>query len=228
MFLVAGGFHIYFNWKPLIRYFVNKASGGINLKIELIVSSLITVLIVTAAINKTPPFHYVFEFGNFIKDSWIISKEYEPPFGHAELTSLRTFSKKQKIDVTKAMQLLKENNIAVASEEDSLGKIAKSSNMSPMQIYLVIKPLEKQEITGVPDEFTVEAVENLLGGKGIGSKNIEYLVREFKLDIEEVRRILNRNNIEFKEGESFHDIANRYETSPIEIIKVILVKSYQL
>ena len=143
MFLIAGGFHIYFNWKPLLRYFVDKATGGINLKKELAISLAVTVLIVAAAIEKMPPFHYVFELGDYIKESWIVSKEYEPPFGHAELTSLATFSKKQKIDVQKAMQLLEENDIAVAGKQDSLGKIAKSNNTSPMHLYLIIKPLEK-------------------------------------------------------------------------------------
>ena len=228
LFLIAGGFHIYFNWKPLLRYFVDKARGGINLKRELTIASLATLLIVVAAIGSMPPFHYVFEFGDFIKSAWVVSEEYEPPFGHAELTSLKTFSKKQKIDVQKAVQLLRENNVAIESEQDSLAKIAKSNEMSPMQIYRMIKPLEKPETGKEADEFTVETVESLLEGKGIGRRNVEYLVREFKLDIEDVKRRLNSNDIEFEKDEDFHDIADRYGTSPIEIVKIILVKGYRL
>jgi hypothetical protein len=228
MFLIAGGFHIYFNWKPLVRYFVEKANKGLGIKKELVVSTLVTLVIVFAAINRTPPFHYIFEWEDAIKNSWIISEEYEPPFGHAELTSLKSFTKKQGIDLKQAESLLKQNNIEVERTEDSMGKIANNNNISPMELYRMIKPLEKQEKVEIPREFTVESVENLLEGKGIGRKNINYLVKEFKLDLAKVQRRLKANGITYELTESFHDIADRHDTNPVEIVKVILVKGHHL
>ena len=74
----------------------------------------------------------------------------------------------------------------------------------------------------------MERVENLLEGKGIGRKSLAYLIEEFDLDIDETRERLEKNGIELAVEESFHDIAERYDTNPIEIVKAILVKGYNL
>jgi hypothetical protein len=66
MFLIAGGFHIYFNWKPLMKYLINKMKSGINLKKELYISLIISVLLMVAAAKEIPPFHYVFEFSEYL------------------------------------------------------------------------------------------------------------------------------------------------------------------
>lgn len=228
MFIVAGGFHIYFNWKPLMKYLINKIKGGVNLKKELYISLLVSVLLMVAAAKEIPPFHYVFEFSEYLKNSWIISEEYEPPMGHAELMSMTVFSKKQGIDLTKAVEALKNNNITVKAPKDSLGKIAKENDVSPMRIYQLIKKFEKVAEIKSTDEYTAEKVEELLEGKGIGRKNLEWLVTNYKLDSKKVGRRLKSNNITYSEKDSFHDIADQYQVSPMDIVKVAMVKKYRL
>ena len=34
------------------------------------------------------------DLGGYLKNLWIISRDYEPPFGHAEQVGLKTFTKK--------------------------------------------------------------------------------------------------------------------------------------
>src|SRR5210317_686801 len=41
LFLVAGGFHLYYNWKPLLRYLSAKIETGLRYKRELTISVLI-------------------------------------------------------------------------------------------------------------------------------------------------------------------------------------------
>ena len=138
MFLTAGGFHIYFNWKPLMKYLFNKIKGGVNLKKELYISLFVSILMMVAAAKELPPFHYVFEFSDYLKSSWIVREEHEPPMGHAELMALSVFTKKQGIDLKKAIQELNDNDITVKAPKDSLGKIAKENKTSPMKLYQVI------------------------------------------------------------------------------------------
>ena len=68
----------------------------------------------------------------------------EPPYGHAELSSLQTFTKKMKLDLAKSMELvvreLKKQGIE-ASEELTLKKIAANNNTGPHDIYEHIKSL---------------------------------------------------------------------------------------
>lgn len=228
MFLTAGGFHIYYNWKPLMKYLSNKIEGGINLKKEFYISLLGSIFLIVAAAKELPPFHYVFEFSDYLKSSWIISEEYDPPMGHAELMSLSVFTQKQGIDLTKAIQELKDYDIIVKTPKNSLGKIAKENDTSPMKLYHVIKKFEKKIEIKSNEKYTAEQVGEMLEGRGVGRKNIQWLIKSYKLDSQKVSRRLKSSNITYSEDESFRDIANRYEVSPMDIIKVVMVKQYRL
>jgi hypothetical protein len=41
LFLIAGGFHIYYNWKPLVEYLSGKIKSVLRYKRELLISSVI-------------------------------------------------------------------------------------------------------------------------------------------------------------------------------------------
>jgi hypothetical protein len=107
LFLVAGGFHLYYNWKPLIRYLSAKIETGLCYKRELIISSLIFFWIIASGIWALLPLVYMADLGEAIKSAWVASAELEPPFGHAERFSLKTFCKKQGIPLDQAMAKLR-------------------------------------------------------------------------------------------------------------------------
>lgn len=228
VFLIAGIFHIYFNWKPLKKYFYSRAKQGINLKKEMVISTIATIVLVWAAIADLPPFSYVFEFGEFASDSWVTEEKYEAPIGHGELLALSSFTAKLKIDTAKAMEELEKNGVKVGSSKDSLERIAKENDISPMEIYSMIQKFEPSPEEIVLEELTAEKVEDILEGKGVGRRNISWLTDEFKLEMEKAKRRLAKNKIEASEDESFHDIADRYNVSPMDIVKVILVRGHSL
>jgi hypothetical protein len=97
LFIVAGGFHLFYNWQPLIRYLSDKIETGLRYQREPIISSLIFIRILASGIWSLPPLVYVADLGEAIKSAWVTSPELEPPFGHAEMVSLKTFCKKQGI-----------------------------------------------------------------------------------------------------------------------------------
>jgi hypothetical protein len=228
MLLIAGIFHIYFNWKPLKHYFYSKVQKGINLKKEMVVSLGISIVLVVAAIGDLPPFSYVFDFGDFAKEAWVVAEEYEAPLGHAELLAFDSFTSKLKIDKQKALKELAANGIEVSSGKDSLEKIAKANNIAPVEIYQVIRKFEPEKEEVKIEDLTAEKVEELLEGKGIGRRNINWLLAEFKLEPDKAERRLQKSNIQASNDESFHDIADRYESSPMDIVKVLLVKKHVL
>ena len=143
LFLVAGGFHLYYNWKPLIRYLSSKIETGLRFKRELMISSLIFLWIIASGILSLPPLVYVADLGEAIKSSWVTSAELEPPFGHAELVSLKTFCKKQGIPLDQAMAELREAGFKVDTPDITLGNIADSKGTSGMGVYAVIQKLEQ-------------------------------------------------------------------------------------
>ena len=68
----------------------------------------------------------------------------------------------------------------------------------------------------------------MIEGRGVGRQNLQWLIKSYNLDSNKVSRRLKSNNITYSDEESFRDIANRYEVSPMDIIKVVMVEQYRL
>lgn len=228
MLLIAGVFHLYFNWKPLKHYLYSRVKQRVNLKKELVISLGITAIMVFSSIVELPPFSYIFDFSEYAKDSWVVEEKYEAPFGHAELLAFDSFVSKLKIDKEKALLELKTNGIQVANGKDSLAKIAKSNQTSPMQVYLHIRKFESVKEEVLSAELTAEKVEDLLSGRGLGRKNLSWLLAKFDIASEKAASRLKKSNIQATNDESFHDIADRYKSSPMDIVKIVLVKGHAL
>ena len=106
LFLIAGFLHIYFNWNPIVAYMKNKArevkvfTGSFN------VALAVTAVFVVGTYAMIPPMSTILDISSHFKDAG--SEKYgEPPYGHAELSSLKMFSKKEGLDPEKSLELLK-------------------------------------------------------------------------------------------------------------------------
>jgi hypothetical protein len=180
LFLVAGGFHLYYNWKPLIKYLSGKIETGLRYKRELMISSLILLWIIASGIGSLPPLVYVADLGEAIKSSWVTSPELEPPFGHAELVSLKTFCKKQGTPLDQAVAELRKAGFKVNNPGDTLGDIADSKGTSGMGVYVVIKKLEpKPKTIKQGAVWTPEIIESTFAGAGVGRKSVGQIVRDY-------------------------------------------------
>jgi hypothetical protein len=51
LFIIAGAFHIYFNWKPLMNYLRDRTRGGMKLKKEIAVSVVAMVLVTVSNLS---------------------------------------------------------------------------------------------------------------------------------------------------------------------------------
>jgi hypothetical protein len=226
LFIVAGGFHIYFNWKPLMNYFKNRVSKGVRLRRELAVSSVLSVWIIVSAIWLIPPLSYLLDFNAWIKETWITSDDYEPPFGHAELMSLETFAKKMEIDIKKATQELKGNGIAFESTEETLEDIGRNNDVSPMNIYLLIKKFEPAPEPEKLDTYTPESIEVEFSGTGFGNKSIASICERLGLDATKAVSRLTAAGIPANLDQTMKSAAESLKTEAIEIMKVLLIEGY--
>lgn len=226
LFIVAGAFHIYFNWKPLINYFKSRVTKTVKLKRELAISGLISILITVSAIFSIPPLSYLLDFNEYIKDSWIVADEYEPPFGHAELMSMNTFTKKMDIDLDKARAELKEKGIRYESGEETLEDIARNNNTSPMNIYLLIKKFEPVPEPEKLKSYTPESVELEFSGTNLGNKSLSAMSENLGLDLPTVLGRLTALGIEAGADETLKKIAEKHDTAPIELLKAIIIEGY--
>jgi hypothetical protein len=225
LFLVSGGFHLYYNWKPLIKYLSGKIETTLRYRRELVICSLIFLWIVVSGIWSLPPLSYVSDLGETIKNSWVTSPELEPPFGHAELVSLKTFCKKQRIPLDQAMAELKKAGFQVNNSKETLAEIAASKDTSGMGLYAVIKKLESKPESMKPGTvWTPDKIEETFAGTGLGRKTFEQIIKDLALDPETARQRLKRVNIEVKDDDKIKALADKHDTTPIKILTIILVE----
>jgi len=226
LFIVSGIFHVVYNWKPFVNYILDKINGGLKLKREMAVTSAITLVLMVSAIASLPPLIYIVDLSDTIKDAWIISKDYEPPYGHAEETALKVFVKKMNIDLDAALEEFRANGVVIENAMDSLDKIAAANDTSPMGLYMIIKKLEPKPETGIV--YTPELVEEKFTGTGLGQRTLDVLLEKVGAEKRIAEARLRKNGIIIKKDEKMRQAAERYGINPIDILKVILVEDYTI
>jgi len=137
LFVVITVFHIYFNWKPLISYMKDQSKKFIFFSKENIIALVIMLVFITGSLTVSQPFSSLFQLGKDFKHYWA-DELGKPPYGHAELSSLKTFCKRMGYDLNEAVSALDEAGIKVENKRDNLQKIAEANNITPAKIYDVI------------------------------------------------------------------------------------------
>lgn len=225
LFLAAGGFHLYYNWKPLIKYLSARVETTLRYKRELGVCILILLYIVASGIWSLPPLAYVSDLGENIKSSWVTSPELEPPFGHAELVSLKTFCKKQRIPLDQAMAELRNAGFKVNSPNETLEEIATSKGTSGMGVYNVIRKLESTpEAIGPGVAWTPEKIEETFSGTGLGRRSFAQIIKDLSINGETARKRLKKFDIAVKDNDQIKELADKHDSTPIKLLTIILIE----
>ena len=211
LFLLALFLHIYYNWKPIVAYLKNKARQLKVFTREFNVALIFTIICTVGAYFEVPPFNWVLDFSESIKSS--AAKTYgEPPYGRAELSTLKTFTAKMDLDLTGSMELLEKAGVKVASEEQTLLAIAKLNNISPQQVYTAMKPEEKPgTVKALPDTPQ----------QGFGKRFLADICSEYSLNIATVLNVLAESNIEATADMSIKQIAEQHDVSSGKVYKII-------
>ncbi len=158
MFLLAGAWHIWLNWRTLLNYFTAKRETGLMMARELIISGVVTMFVIVGAVYQVPPLSYVLTLNNAIKQAWIVDKDHEPPMGHAELLTMPSFAKKLQMDLNQVTDTLKAKGITFKDTE-SLAVIATNHGTTPVRLYQLIKLLEGSAVASVAAAAPPGAVE---------------------------------------------------------------------
>ena len=203
LFIIAAGFHIYFNWKPLIFYLKGKIRAGKKIHKELISVSLITSLISVMAIHDFPPFNAIMAFGESIKHSWS-TQETEPPIPHIELMTIEEIAQYKNLKINYIKDMLATSNIYNISNDILLKDLAATYRMSPKDIYNLL------------DEKVIS--DNMISksqtGRGYGWKTIAELAVEFDQPVTEIVAKLKSKGFEANAQSRLKDLARQYRTNP--------------
>lgn len=212
LFLLAGLLHIYYNWKPMVAYMKNRAK---ELKIftpSFTVSLVLTLVVGVGTLLNIPPMSTVINFGNSIKDA-AAEKYGEPPYGHAELSSLKLFAKQTDHDLDQAKELLNKAGIKFDGEEQTILEISKANNIAPKALADIMKPAKKQIEPGAPFPDTAPA--------GFGRKTLAAVCTEYSLNIPTIVRELGKQGIKADPEKTFKEIAADNDMDPHALFEVL-------
>lgn len=211
LFLIAICLHIYYNWSPIVAYLKNK---GAELRVftkDFTVALLLTLIFSLGTYWELPPFSTIISIGNQIKEA--AAKKYgEPPYGHAELSSLLTFSKKVELDLDASLTRLAAAKIRVTDPGQSIADIARMNNLNPKAVYQAMLPPEQAgQVKTLPTSPSA----------GFGKRSLADICQEYNLDIKTVLQGFAAHKITAREAMSIKEIAAENNTSPMDIFELL-------
>ncbi|MBF0251886.1 MAG: DUF4405 domain-containing protein [Alphaproteobacteria bacterium] len=225
LFLVIGVWHLILNWKPFKSYFANRVAEGLRISKALVGSLAVTAVFFALTLYQLPPVSWVFMLSGIVKDGWIASPEYEPPFGHAEELSLAGFSKRQFIDTDAAAEALRAAGFDVPDKRMTLRDIARRNATTPMALYRVIRPLERRP--ALQARYTPEGVEAEFAGMGLGQKTVTQLAEMLDMHATALQAKLAAAGIRTQPEHKLKALADDHGLKPIDILKIVLVDGYK-
>ena len=214
LFLIAILMHIYYNWKPIVSYFKNKTRELKLFTKEVNIALVVTIVCVVGSYFTVPPFSWVLDLSESIKDSAGV-KYGEPPYGHAELSTLKTLARRSDYDLNQSMENLKKAGIQFENENQTLLAIAKLNKLSPQQVYLAMKPAGEAESASGRTKMP----ETPMGGTG--KKTVADICGEYGLDIATIMRGLAANNIRATADMNLKAIAGQNSMGPADVYDLI-------
>ncbi len=211
LFLVSGLLHLYYNWKPMVAYMKNKAK---QLKIftpDFNVALALTLIFTVGTLLHIPPMSTILDFSASFKDAGA-QKYGEPPYGHAELSSLKMFAQRTGLDLDVIKQQLQKSGMVFDDESSTLLDIARANNCTPKDVYVaMLPPKETTDAETFPDQPF----------PGIGRMRLEDLCTQYNLDTEKIINGLGAKQIKAEPGQTIKEIAQVKGMEPQTLFEVI-------
>jgi hypothetical protein len=153
LFVIASGFHVYFNWQALVRYFVLKRR--LHLKREVIGAAAVVTVVFAGTIFEIPPFSSIIALNGHgqgyrehqnssptgFEESTVletVSQEHfaGPGKGHGAglgRQTLQSLCESNSLPLEKALGILQQQGFA-AKAESTLKALAEQKDMSPAEV----------------------------------------------------------------------------------------------
>lgn len=207
LFILAGGFHIWYNWKPFVFYLRTRMQQKITLRKELFISSFTVIFLIVFTLLEIPPFSSVIELGETITDSWATEAS-EPPVPHAESMTFAELAKITNTALPDLIDNLKRNGIIVQQDE-TVQNAADRYKLSPSQLFVKMKAAKISPSTSP------------YAGGGVGRKTLQEVCENVHVDLEIAVKRLKENGIKATSEMKIKDIARVCDINPVDIMKII-------
>ncbi len=215
LFLLALAIHIYYNWSPIVRYLENRAKALKIFTKEFNLALVLLLVCIAGTYAKIPPFSTLLNISEGIKEAAAV-KYGEPPYGHAELSSLKSFVRKMETELEPAMAALKAAGYTVESETQTLREIADRNGITPQQVYLAMSTA-----TAVTSESPGRAALPPTPAPGTGNLTLAEFCGQYHLDPSAIANALQTAKLEAAEEMTLKKIAAANHMSPVDLYDLI-------
>jgi len=214
LFILAGLLHIFYNWKQIVAYLKNRKKEVKVITVSFNVALLFSLVVAVGTYYEIPPMSTVITLSNSIKDK--ASKVYgEPPYGHAELSSLKLFAKKEGLDLGQCLDLLKQAGVVVQDSSMTLLEIGSANNLPPQKIYSLIEAA-KADVT--PGEAVVFPDSPM---PGFGNKSMAEICAEFNLHFPMIKQGLAEKGVQITPEQTIKEIAAAHDMEGMDIFDLL-------
>jgi hypothetical protein len=211
-FLVAAGFHIYLNWRPLLNYFKSRLTRRFALRGDWVLALVLFGVVWIATLAEVPPFSYLVALNETIKNSWE-EEDARPPIPHAELLTLAELAAEVSADPHAMIARLRAKGIAVESPAIVVADLAQAHGLTPRELHdIAVGPVAREHGPGGGAGR---------GGGGMGRKTLaRYCVdagRDLGLVLERLRDV----GIEAGADMTLREIAEVNDMRPFDLAEIL-------
>lgn len=212
LFLLALGLHIYYNWRPLMAYLKNRSRQMMVFTPAFNLALVICLATIFGTLLMAPPFSWVLDLNTVFKDSGA-AKYGEPPYGHAELSSLNAFAKKVDLDAQAAIERLEAAGFRVTDGIQTLKELADRNETTPKALYEAMKSVEQLSSNEkrMPDAPP----------PGTGRLSLSELCTTYGLAPNELVEALKVHGIDAIPADSLRTVAERKGMGPVDLYELI-------
>ena len=214
LLLVAGFFHIYYNWKPITAYLKNKVKHVRVFTLNFNVALFIAILFSVGTLFEIPPMSTIINISESIKDA--ASRKYgEPPYGHAELSSLNMLARKEDLDLKRSIELLKQAGIRFENSKQTINQIAQENHLIPKEVYEIIRPAKRKLGPGGDSPFPDSPPP------GFGTRHLAGICTDFNLNMSDLLHAFADKGIKAEPTNSIKEIAAINGIEPMGVFEII-------
>ena len=211
IFFIIALFHIYYNWKVILRYIKKRAVIAFNLKYEFLFAVMLSFFIILATIFSVEPFKTIIKWNDDIKNYWAVQAQAQPPIPHAEDMTVIEFCEQLNVPFESFKQKLNQKGWTFENVNDKIKDIARRNNISPAEIYNFLKK---------PDNNKLRLGQGQ-GQRGWGRKNLQDVCDELSQDLDVALKKLAANGIRASKEDYIRNIADQNNLRPMDIVNMI-------
>lgn len=221
LFLILSGFHIYYNWNAILLYLKNAAKKAVVFNREFSFAFLLTLAVVFGTYFQIPPLKTIIDFNDSVKTRHE-EKYGSPPYGHAELSTLSSFTKRMGLDLEKSIKILKDKGLAGVEEGARLQEMAKQNKIAPDRIFEYIKDasVAASKNKSSRDETILAPASDPAMYTGLGRISLALVSEKYAIDLEKGLHNLQEKGIHATPEMTLKEIAEKSNIAPFEIFDI--------